>query len=109
MKKDDIVTAAIAKAQTKLAMPEEEKIAEHIKSLHKRLAKVYEKLVDAKAENSSQVDRFQQMFDKLKYEINDNLKTLEKIKANPATAATSKDNDSDLTTDNSGSGPDNKP
>ena len=63
MKKDDIVTAAIAKAKTQLAMPEDEKITANIRSLYKRLAKAYEKLGDAKAEGNDQVEIFQQSVD----------------------------------------------
>jgi chromosome segregation ATPase len=87
MKKDDIVTAAINKARQELAIPEDEKIAANIKSLYKRLAGAHEKLTDAKAENSSQVEIFQRIVDKLKYEIYSNRQVLRRIKADIAMAS----------------------
>jgi len=101
MKKDDIVTAAIAKAQQKLAIPEDEKIATNIQSLYKGLAGAYEKLTEAKAENSDQIDIFQQSVDKLKHEIDDNRQVLEKIKADMVLASSKYHKLDDLIANNS--------
>ena len=81
MKQDDIVTTAIARAKTKLAMSEDKKIAANIQSLSKRLTTVYKKLNEAKVENSDQVSLFQQNVDRLKYEIDINRKLLKTLRA----------------------------
>ena len=82
MKQDDIVTAAIARAKTKLAMSEDKKITANIQSLSKRLTSIYKKLNEAKVEDSDQVGLLQQNVNRLKYEIDTNRKLLKKLRAN---------------------------
>ena len=82
MKQDDIVTTAIARAKTKLAMSEDKKIAANIQSLSKRFTSIHKKLSKAKVENSDQVSLFQQNVDSLKYEIDTNRRLLKKLRAN---------------------------
>ena len=91
MKKDDIVTAAIARAQGQLDMPENKKVAANIQSLSKRLINAYKTLNNAKAENSDNIDHLQQSVDKLKREVDRNRQLLKAIKANMALTA-SRDN-----------------
>ena len=82
MKQDDIVTAAIARAKTKLAMSEDKKIAANIQSLSKRLTIIYKELNEAKIGNSDQIDLLQENIDRLKHEIDTNRKLLKKLRAN---------------------------
>ena len=102
MKKDDIVTSAITKAQSKLAMPEDKKIAANIQSLYKRLVNAYEKLTDAKAQNSNQVDILKQSVNKLKNDIDKNRKALRRLREDMA-PTDSKHDKLDKTNNNSSS------
>ena len=99
MKNDDIVTAAINKAKSKLAVPEEEKIAAYIQSLYKRFTNAYRRLNEARAENSDQIDTLQQCVDKLKQEIDSNRNRLKKLKIGMTSTSSKPEQSGNLTPD----------
>src|SRR5690554_733024 len=68
---NDLVAAAIARAQAKLSMSPEEKLRSTLESLRTRLAKAQEKANAAKAEGSPTADTLQQGVEKLQQKIAD--------------------------------------
>lgn len=68
---NDLVAAAIARAQAKLSMSPEEKLRSTLESLRTRLAKAQEKANAAKAEGSPTADALQQGVEKLQQKIAD--------------------------------------
>ncbi len=82
---DDPIAAAIARAQTKLAISPVDRIRTNIESLQSRLVKAEERVAEAKAEGSVSLAALQQGVEKLREKIAETEAQLTELSANGST------------------------